>query len=150
MNRVRSKRTQQLESTAQQIGARNGQSNRNGRVPVIGRANSGDTHHRRNGRSPPTMTVVLCDDVGETDHNVSKKRKAVQSLKTVVPAQESKEIKLTCAICMNAMEQETSTVCGHIFCKSCITSAIQLQKKCPTCRRKLTMSNIHRIYLSSA
>eukprot|EP00252_Welwitschia_mirabilis_P021073 TRINITY_DN5298_c0_g1_i3.p1 TRINITY_DN5298_c0_g1~~TRINITY_DN5298_c0_g1_i3.p1 ORF type:complete len:144 (-),score=19.77 TRINITY_DN5298_c0_g1_i3:239-670(-) len=117
---------------------------------LAGRANSGDTHHRRNGRSPPTMTVVLCDDVGETDHNVSKKRKAVQSLKTVVPAQESKEIKLTCAICMNAMEQETSTVCGHIFCKSCITSAIQLQKKCPTCRRKLTMSNIHRIYLSSA
>ncbi|CAA6660071.1 unnamed protein product [Spirodela intermedia] len=43
-------------------------------------------------------------------------------------------------------EEETSTVCGHIFCKPCITDAI-LQRKCPACRVKLSIQNIHRIYL---
>lgn len=60
-----------------------------------------------------------------------------------------KDIKLTCMICMDSMKEETSTVCGHIFCRACILGAIKAQKKCPTCRRKLTNSNIHRIYLSS-
>ncbi|XP_031474402.1 E3 ubiquitin-protein ligase CIP8-like [Nymphaea colorata] len=57
------------------------------------------------------------------------------------------KVNLTCAICMDTMKEETSTLCGHIFCHSCITSAINLQKKCPTCRRKLSTNNIHRIYL---
>ncbi|CAN6470542.1 unnamed protein product [Victoria cruziana] len=57
------------------------------------------------------------------------------------------KVNLTCAICMDTMKEETSTLCGHIFCHSCITSAINLQKRCPTCRRKLSTNNIHRIYL---
>eukprot|EP00262_Sarcandra_glabra_P003320 TRINITY_DN13986_c0_g2_i1.p1 TRINITY_DN13986_c0_g2~~TRINITY_DN13986_c0_g2_i1.p1 ORF type:complete len:169 (-),score=19.42 TRINITY_DN13986_c0_g2_i1:238-744(-) len=57
------------------------------------------------------------------------------------------EMKLRCAICMDTMREETSTTCGHVFCKPCITSAIRVQKKCPTCREKLSMTSIHRIYL---
>ncbi|XP_031490202.1 uncharacterized protein LOC116257511 [Nymphaea colorata] len=57
------------------------------------------------------------------------------------------KVNLTCAICMDTMKEETSTLCGHIFCHSCITRAINLQKRCPTCRRKLSTSNVHRIYL---
>ncbi|KAJ0988725.1 hypothetical protein J5N97_007081 [Dioscorea zingiberensis] len=60
------------------------------------------------------------------------------------------EVKLKCVICMEAMKEETSTVCGHVFCKACIINAIQVQKKCPTCREKLTINNIHRIYLPGA
>lgn len=66
-----------------------------------------------------------------------------------VAPEPSKDIQLTCAICMDSMKEETSTVCGHIFCRVCILGAIKTQKKCPTCRRKLTNSNIHRIFLSS-
>ncbi|XP_024535253.1 uncharacterized RING finger protein C548.05c-like [Selaginella moellendorffii] len=58
-------------------------------------------------------------------------------------------VRLTCIICMDAMKEETSTICGHIFCKECILVAIQARKACPTCRRKLTSKDIHRIYLSS-
>ncbi|MCO5573150.1 hypothetical protein L7F22_026916 [Adiantum nelumboides] len=72
------------------------------------------------------------------------KRKAPQ-----ISPELSRDVQLTCAICMDAMKEETSTVCGHIFCRPCILGAIKTQKKCPTCRRKLTNSNIHRIYLSS-
>ncbi|XP_010942347.1 uncharacterized protein [Elaeis guineensis] len=61
-----------------------------------------------------------------------------------------KEVKLRCAICMDTMKEETSTLCGHVFCKACITNAIRVQKRCPTCREKLSVSNIHRIYLPGA
>lgn len=57
------------------------------------------------------------------------------------------EVKLRCSICMDTMKEETSTTCGHIFCKACIINAIRVQKRCPTCREKLSISNIHRIYL---
>ncbi|KAG9447284.1 hypothetical protein H6P81_013412 [Aristolochia fimbriata] len=63
---------------------------------------------------------------------------------------EVQEVKFRCSICMDTMKEETSTMCGHVFCKPCITSAIRVQKKCPTCREKLTLNNIHRIYLPGA
>lgn len=53
----------------------------------------------------------------------------------------------TCPICMNTLVEASSTICGHIFCQSCIKASIQFQKKCPTCRRKLTMNNFHKVYL---
>lgn len=73
--------------------------------------------------------------------NVTKKRKPA-------PSAEVKEIKLSCAICMENMKEETTTICGHVFCKKCIVRAIEVNKRCPTCRKKLTMKNIHRIYIS--
>ncbi|CAA6664072.1 unnamed protein product [Spirodela intermedia] len=54
---------------------------------------------------------------------------------------------LKCAICWGPMAEETTTTCGHVFCKQCIGAAIRVQKRCPTCRKSLTMRNIHRIYL---
>ncbi|KAG8054187.1 hypothetical protein GUJ93_ZPchr0001g29520 [Zizania palustris] len=64
------------------------------------------------------------------------------------PAPEKpKEPEFSCPVCMNELVDATSTICGHIFCKNCIKASIQAQKKCPTCRRKLTMNSIHRIYL---
>ncbi|WVZ67668.1 hypothetical protein U9M48_016715 [Paspalum notatum var. saurae] len=64
------------------------------------------------------------------------------------PAKEvPKEPKFTCPICMNELVEAASTVCGHIFCQKCIKAAIQAQKKCPTCRKKLTAGQQHRVYL---
>lgn len=63
------------------------------------------------------------------------------------PPPSVEEYRFKCAICMENLKEETSTICGHIFCGACIKGAIQAQKKCPTCRKKLNMKNIHRIYL---
>ncbi|MCO5573148.1 hypothetical protein L7F22_026914 [Adiantum nelumboides] len=87
------------------------------------------------------LTILTFDRITFT---LLQKRKAPQ-----ISPELSKDVQLTCAICMDATKEETSTVCGHIFCRPCILGAIKTQKKCPTCRRKLTNSNIHRIYLSS-
>jgi len=61
-----------------------------------------------------------------------------------------KELRLSCAICMDTMKKETSTVCGHIFCQACIHSAILAQTKCPTCRKKLSNKDVHRVYIQSS
>ncbi|KAM3334828.1 hypothetical protein ACQJBY_029323 [Aegilops geniculata] len=58
-----------------------------------------------------------------------------------------REPKFTCPVCINELVDASSTICGHIFCKKCIEVSIRFQKKCPTCRRRLTMRNFHRIYL---
>ncbi|KAJ3678293.1 hypothetical protein LUZ60_002096 [Juncus effusus] len=65
-------------------------------------------------------------------------------------SQPAKEPTFNCPVCMNPLTEPSSTICGHIFCKECITMAIKAQKKCPTCRRKLNASNFHRVYLPSA
>lgn len=115
-------------------------------LTVTGRTSVEHIHRRRHGRVSPNKLIVLCDDAVEADQSSSKKRKTGQQLSSDVQSDESKEVKLTCAICISTMEEETSTVCGHIFCKKCITNAIHLWKRCPTCRKKLTINNIHRIY----
>ncbi|GLT70727.1 hypothetical protein SLA2020_427870 [Shorea laevis] len=56
----------------------------------------------------------------------------------------------SCAICMGQLIEETSTKCGHIFCKKCIEVAIATQHKCPTCRHKLRKRDIFRVYLPTA
>uniref|UniRef100_A0A453GBC4 RING-type domain-containing protein n=1 Tax=Aegilops tauschii subsp. strangulata TaxID=200361 RepID=A0A453GBC4_AEGTS len=58
-----------------------------------------------------------------------------------------REPKFTCPVCINELVDASSTICGHIFCKKCIEASIRFQKKCPTCRRRLTLRNFHRIYL---
>ncbi|KAJ8025887.1 E3 ubiquitin-protein ligase RNF4 [Holothuria leucospilota] len=40
-----------------------------------------------------------------------------------------------------------STNCGHIFCENCLKTSISTQHKCPTCRKKLTMRQMHPIFL---
>ncbi|GLJ48628.1 hypothetical protein SUGI_1025910 [Cryptomeria japonica] len=107
-----------------------------------GRTSTDRGLHHKHLRVPANNTIDLSDEIGE-DKLSCFKRNDTSSV-------QSKEPKLTCAICMSAMKEETSTVCGHIFCKKCITSAIQCQKKCPTCRTRLTLNKIHRIYLFSS
>jgi len=58
-----------------------------------------------------------------------------------------KEPKFSCPVCMNELVDASSTICGHIYCQKCIRAAIQTNKRCPNCRRKLNMSNFHRVYL---
>ncbi len=53
---------------------------------------------------------------------------------------------LTCTICLDAVKRPASTTCGHLFCEACIKLAIKETKCCPSCRKKLRPTNVHRIY----
>uniref|UniRef100_H2YHZ9 RING-type domain-containing protein n=1 Tax=Ciona savignyi TaxID=51511 RepID=H2YHZ9_CIOSA len=61
-----------------------------------------------------------------------------------------------CPVCLESIKtilrqgnELNSTVCGHVFCRNCITLAIRSSHKCPTCRRKLVPKNVHPLYLSA-
>ncbi|KEH40848.1 zinc finger, C3HC4 type (RING finger) protein [Medicago truncatula] len=43
-----------------------------------------------------------------------------------------------CPICMAPFVEETTTRCGHIFCKKCIETAITAHHICPTCGKNAT------------
>ncbi|XP_058092881.1 uncharacterized protein LOC131239278 isoform X2 [Magnolia sinica] len=102
------------------------------------------THDGFSGNSSGSMINV--PDDGAKDPSQRKFGQQSSNHSTL----EEKEVRLRCAICMDTMKEETSTICGHIFCKYCITNAIRVQKRCPACREKLSPANIHRIYLPGA
>ncbi|CAA2956253.1 E3 ubiquitin- ligase RNF4-like [Olea europaea subsp. europaea] len=66
------------------------------------------------------------------------------------PVPQPKPPTFSCPVCMEPIVEVTSTKCGHVFCKKCIVAAIEIQHKCPTCRRKLKKKDVIRIYLPNA
>lgn len=61
---------------------------------------------------------------------------------------------MRCPICLEPFSklvkkrhQIISTMCGHVFCDTCIYQSIDLTKKCPSCRCKLTRKKVHQIFL---
>ncbi|XP_060517710.1 uncharacterized protein LOC132696732 isoform X2 [Cylas formicarius] len=57
----------------------------------------------------------------------------------------------SCPICLDpfaADVQIMTTICGHIFCKPCITKVAKSIKKCPTCRKSVNIKKIHPIYMN--
>ena len=67
--------------------------------------------------------------------------------------------KLDCPVCMESYlsilrngNKLMSTICGHVFCQSCLFTAIKANQKCPSCREILHLNSkskqyIHRLYL---
>lgn len=60
-----------------------------------------------------------------------------------------KEIIFKCPICMDPLVEEMSTMCGHIFCKECISASIAAQGKCPICRENVAKKDLIRVFLPS-
>lgn len=72
------------------------------------------------------------------------------SASTAAPERPASPEGWTCPICLEsktAVPEIMSTTCGHIFCGTCIRSAVRIHKKCPTCRKKLTAKQFHKIFL---
>jgi E3 ubiquitin-protein ligase SHPRH len=50
-----------------------------------------------------------------------------------------------CVICQSSFTIGVLTVCGHQFCKECITFWFRAHHNCPVCKRHLNQSNLHDI-----
>lgn len=49
-----------------------------------------------------------------------------------------------CPICLESvLNKAVSTMCGHIFCKPCISATLQYSKKCPMCNKVLTGNKVY-------
>ena len=62
-------------------------------------------------------------------------------------AENGSEEQRTCVICQSTFSMGVLTVCGHQFCKECITLWFRAHRNCPVCKRQLTHSNLHDITL---
>ncbi|KAJ4728460.1 E3 ubiquitin-protein ligase RNF4 [Melia azedarach] len=113
-------------------------------VDVDSERTTGLAHNNRNKRRrvSPNTPVINCDfyiNLESTSHPARQNAAA--------PPLPPKEPTFTCPICMGPLVEEMSTKCGHIFCKTCIRSAIAAQAKCPTCRKKVTVKELIRVFL---
>lgn len=54
-----------------------------------------------------------------------------------------------CPVCWKFVHQHepTSTACGHVFCRSCIKTALHANHKCPVCQKLMTLRQVFRIYI---
>lgn len=105
--------------------------------------------NRDRSRSP--MGRVIIDETHNQDDVVSinEVTDTVEQSPNNSESQSNTSQLLKCAICFDTYvrRQPVTTNCGHIFCKACIEQCIQLTHKCPLCKKKLGMRQIHRIYL---
>ncbi|RWW74616.1 hypothetical protein BHE74_00017444 [Ensete ventricosum] len=99
--------------------------------------------HNKHERSSRNMSVINCELYPALEEEYNLKGKSVKETRPELP----KEPAFVCSICMDTLAEPSSTICGHIFCSSCIKASVKSHKKCPTCQRKLSMSNFHRVYL---
>lgn len=95
---------------------------------------------------------VLCIDLEAPMQREGYNRQQIMvSRQPAALAAQPKPPAFSCPICMGQFVEETSTKCGHIFCKKCIVAAIAVQGKCPTCRyHPLKEKDTFRIYLPTS
>ncbi|KAK7241658.1 hypothetical protein SO694_0007009 [Aureococcus anophagefferens] len=94
-------------------------------------------------RRPTIGKAVPCDiktyaaaDVDALAAARANKRARVQEPEP--PQEEPEEEPEECPVCLDPMTGATATlVCGHLFCKDCITDWARSQATCPTCRDPL-------------
>ena len=48
----------------------------------------------------------------------------------------------TCIICFEQMTRLAVTPCGHLFCLQCITSCVNTNAQCPTCRQAVKLEQL--------
>ncbi|KAE8730584.1 putative glutaredoxin-C14-like [Hibiscus syriacus] len=108
-------------------------------------ARSTTNNRNKRRRLPPSQTVINCD------HYINLENTPQSIVKEIIKPQPlPREPTFNCPICMGLFTEEMSTRCGHIFCKACIKAALAVQGRCPTCRKKVTMKELIRVFLPSA
>lgn len=61
---------------------------------------------------------------------------------------------ISCLVCLDSAGTITetgrtlcSTVCGHLFCSTCMEEVVKRKKQCPVCRKKVTKKQYHPLFI---
>ncbi|KAJ7852254.1 hypothetical protein B0H13DRAFT_2084296, partial [Mycena leptocephala] len=61
-----------------------------------------------------------------------------------VDPHDNRHLRLICPMCRKFPEHMTVTLCGHVFCQTCISDLI----KCPVCTEQISAQNLSKVYPS--
>ncbi|KAG0033233.1 hypothetical protein BGZ81_009096 [Podila clonocystis] len=50
--------------------------------------------------------------------------------------------RLVCSVCMDTVKDAMSTPCGHLYCRDCIETSLEYDRRCPQCRSPLTRGKL--------
>ncbi|GMI73490.1 SUMO-targeted ubiquitin E3 ligase 1 [Hibiscus trionum] len=129
--------------------AKNNSRRSRGRIVVD--VDSGWPARSTNNNQNRCRRLLLSPTVINCDHYINLESSPQSTVKEITKPQPApKEPTFSCPICMGSLNEEMSTRCGHIFCKACIKAAIAAQGKCPTCRKRVTVKELIRVFLPSA
>ncbi|PCH44697.1 hypothetical protein WOLCODRAFT_145119 [Wolfiporia cocos MD-104 SS10] len=89
--------------------------------------------------SVPSSTVSTeSDETAQEDATRNAARQVQQSTPTTLPP--SKAISWHCRICLkDPCDQPTATMCGHVFCNSCIIKELTENMQCPVCKKVMLL-----------
>ena len=88
--------------------------------------------------------IDMDDEIGVEEHgNVS-----VKALKERIEALKKDQVD-DCSVCLNSPDTIAFTVCGHIFCESCISECLNKGLSCPVCKKNIGEYDILVFYRDS-
>jgi len=97
--------------------------------------------------------VVVVDNAGEVIVQKTKTGKSVEIDLTSSPMPAPTPPPMQCPVCFDSLQSllpprtALSTKCGHLFCSSCLPAALQASGCCPTCRKRVRLSDAIRLFL---
>ncbi|KAK4458873.1 putative ATP-dependent helicase IRC20 [Cladorrhinum samala] len=103
------------------------------------------------GSTEDEVLVAAMEAIGKQERNLKSKLETAESkhryLVHLKEAESGTEEQRMCVICQSTFSIGVLTVCGHQFCKECITLWFKAHRNCPVCKRHLQASNLHDITL---
>merc|ERR1719234_2591078 len=98
--------------------------------------------------------VVVVDYAREASTmSKTEREKSVEIDLTTSPLSAPSLPPMQCPVCFDSLQSllppriALSTKCGHLFCSSCLPAALQASGCCPTCRKRVRMSDAIRLFI---
>lgn len=90
-----------------------------------------------------TLTV----NIRTARQHISGKKCSVNFIKNVMKQLKTRKRNSECPICLDDIKRDNMgiTMCGHIFCYSCINQSILSNNNCPICRESISKETVHRV-----
>lgn len=112
---------------------------------------------RTNNIAPPSQsrTNNIAPSLQNRANNVAlpsqnRTNNVVNAGKSANDSDSKREMAFDCSICMELNEEDVivATECGHLFHKGCVSPWIQQAGTCPSCRVRVTIASLRKIFVS--